>query len=91
MAFYNENYEQTQVLYAKIISCNEPMPSGERGVKGERVKKDKNELGVGTIMSLVGVIGIVIAAIIGLVLKIRENRNQIRNETNENKPDVEMS
>ena len=75
MAFYNENYEQTQVLYAKLISCNEPMASGVRGVKGERVKKDKNELGVGTIMSLIGVTGIVIAAVIGLVLKIRENRN----------------
>ena len=46
---------------------------------------------MGTIMSLIGVIGIVIAAIISVVWKIKERGNKINNEANENKNDAEMS
>ena len=78
VALYNENYEQTQVLYANIMSCIETISSGEKGGKAE---KDKSGLGMGTIMSLIGVIGIFIAAIIGVIMKVRE-QNQAKSEAN---------
>ena len=69
------------MLYAYILSCDEPM---NLGVRGEQGKKGKNELGMGHIMSLIGVIGILIAAIISIIVKVMEKKNRVKNEAKEN-------